>query len=253
MFNLNKFIEDSKYYQADKTFQYSISENLWDKEFLNKVNDEINVFDDWDGTKNFYGSTGKRFCNSLEKLPFNVSKLINFCNSKIFLNTLEEITGEKGLIPDPYLEGGGVHSTLNKGFLKMHTDFNWHKKLKLYRRLNLLIYVNPIWEDKWLGHLKFGLKKGTNIEVNYRISPTFNKTVLFTTTDSSFHGHPDPLNAPKGISRNSIAIYYYISQKPKGSAIFKRLTTNYIGFKKDKFNLSKFKLKIKNLINKFYE
>ena len=80
--------------------------------------------------------------------------------------------------------------------------------------------------------------------ISKTISPTFNKTVLFTTTDHSYHGHPEQLKAPKGISRNSIAIYYYISQKPKGSAIFKRLTTNYIGLKKDKFNISKFKLKI---------
>ena len=45
----------------------------------------------------------------------------------------------------------------------MHVDFNWHKKLKLYRRLNLLIYVNPIWEEEWCGHLKFGTKKGNLI------------------------------------------------------------------------------------------
>ena len=124
MFNPKKFIHDSKYYNADKNFKYSIAENLWDKECLNKINDEINNFDNWDGTKDFYGSTGKWFCESLEQLPLHISKLINYSKSKSFLNTLEEITGEKVLIPDPYLEGGGIHSTLNEGFLKMYTDFN---------------------------------------------------------------------------------------------------------------------------------
>ena len=248
MFDFGKFIASGEKYKFSKNLQYLIAENLWDKEFLNKINDDINTFTNWDGIKKFYGSEGKRYCNNSEKLPRSVLNLINFCNSKTFLNALEEITGEEGLIPDPYFEGGGIHSTINKGFLKMHTDFNWHNKLKLYRRLNLLIYVNPIWEEEWLGHLKFGIKKGNLIEITQSILPTFNKTVLFTTTDSSYHGHPDQLNAPKGVSRKSIAIYYYVSNKPKRTARFKRITTTYIGVKKDLRILNKIKSKLKKII-----
>ena len=253
MFDFDRFIASGEKYKSSKNLQYLIAENLWDKEFLNKINDEINIFTNWDGIKKFYGSEGKRYCNNAEKLPINVLSLINFCNSKSFLNALEEITGEKGLIPDPYLEGGGIHSTINRGFLKMHADFNWHKKLKLYRRLNLLIYVNPIWKEEWLGHLKFGIKKGKLIEITQSIAPTFNKTVLFTTTDSSYHGHPDKLNAPKGISRNSIAIYYYLSKKPSRTARFKRLSTKYIGVKNDLRILNKIKSKLKKITNNFFK
>jgi hypothetical protein len=32
---------------------------------------------------------------------------------------------------------------------------------------------------------------------------------IFTTTNSSFHGHPEPLLCPEGVSRKSIALYYY--------------------------------------------
>ena len=71
--------------------------------------------------KKFYGSIGKDFVLH-RKMPKSVLKILNICNSGKFLNYLEDITGEKGLIPDPYYIGGGIHSTVNNGFLEMHAD-----------------------------------------------------------------------------------------------------------------------------------
>jgi len=48
-----------------------------------------------------------------------------------------------------------------------------------------------------------------------RFLPVFNRTVVFSTTDFSFHGHPDPLTCPKGWSRKSIAMYYYTNGRPE--------------------------------------
>ena len=33
--------------------------------------------------------------------------------------------------------------------------------------------------------------------------------VIFTTSNVSFHGHPDPLQTPEDVTRKSIALYYY--------------------------------------------
>ena len=38
---------------------------------------------------------------------------------------------------------------------------------------------------------------------------------IFSTTDFSNHGHPDPLLCPKERSRKSIALYYFSSGRPK--------------------------------------
>jgi hypothetical protein len=35
--------------------------------------------------------------------------------------------------------------------------------------------------------------------------------VVFSTTESSFHGNPNPVNHPAEIPRRSIALYYYTS------------------------------------------
>ena len=47
------------------------------------------------------------------------------------------------------------------------------------------------------------------------ILPAFNKMVIFSTTDFSNHGHPDPIDCPKDISRKSIALYYFSKGRPK--------------------------------------
>ena len=59
-------------------------------------------------------------------------------------------------------------------------------------------------------------------------APLWNRAVIFSTTDESFHGHPDPLTTPQGKFRNSIALYYYTKDAPAEGYRFKRSQmTNY--------------------------
>jgi Rps23 Pro-64 3,4-dihydroxylase Tpa1-like proline 4-hydroxylase len=129
---------------------------------------------------------------------------------------LERLTGEKDLITVPGFPGGGVHSIQRGGFLGMHTDFTWNESSRVYRRLNLLLYLNRDWGD-WGGELCLGSSK--------RIRPEANTMVVFTTDDKSWHGHPEPLRCPADVTRDSIAVYYYSATEPAG--FVKRATTNY--------------------------
>ena len=47
-----------------------------------------------------------------------------------------------------------------------------------------------------------------------KILPEFNKMVIFSTTDFSYHGNPDKINCPNDNSRKSIAMYYYSNGRP---------------------------------------
>src|SRR5207302_104354 len=38
--------------------------------------------------------------------------------------------------------------------------------------------------------------------------------VVFSTTSTSFHGHPEPLNCPEDRTRKSMALYYYSKDRP---------------------------------------
>ena len=48
-----------------------------------------------------------------------------------------------------------------------------------------------------------------------RILPEFNRLVVFSTTDFSFHGHPEPLTCPADRVRQSLALYYYSNGRPE--------------------------------------
>jgi 2OG-Fe(II) oxygenase superfamily len=128
------------------------------------------------------------------------------------LRFLETLTGIQGLIPDPYYGGAGPHQILPGGFLKVHVDFNWHPLLKLDRRLNLLVYLNKDWQEEYGGHLELWNRDMTRCE--QKILPVFNRTVVFSTTDFSYHGHPAPLACPEGMSRKSVSFYYYTNGRP---------------------------------------
>jgi 2-oxoglutarate-Fe(II)-dependent oxygenase superfamily protein len=142
----------------------------------------------------------------------NLELFLYRMNSAPVLQFLQALTGIEGLIPDPYFGGAGPHQILPGGFLKVHVDFNWHPLLKLDRRLNLLVYLNQDWKEEYEGHLELWDRGMTRCE--RRILPVFNRTVVFSTTDFSFHGHPTPLACPEGMSRKSVSFYYYTNGRP---------------------------------------
>lgn len=134
-------------------------------------------------------------------------------SSAACLRFLEGLTGIKGLIPDPYFEGGGLHQIEPGGFLKVHADFNYHTTLRLDRRINLIVYLNKDWREEYNGHLELW-DRGMTRAVR-RILPVYNRCVVFSTTDTSFHGHPDKVACPPGMTRKSLALYYYTNGRPE--------------------------------------
>jgi Rps23 Pro-64 3,4-dihydroxylase Tpa1-like proline 4-hydroxylase len=160
----------------------------------------------------------KRYDNEMEvKLEFRdetrldgyLRDVLYQLNSALFLEFLEVLTGAQGLISDPYFEGGGIHQIERGGFLNIHADFNYHSKLGLRRRRNVLLYFNKDWKDEYKGHLElWDAQMRTCVQ---RIAPRFNRCVVFNTDDFAYHGHPEPLQCPAGMTRKSLALYYYSS------------------------------------------
>jgi 2OG-Fe(II) oxygenase superfamily len=133
-------------------------------------------------------------------------------NSAPFVDFLESLTGITGLVPDPHFFGGGVHTIESGGYLRIHADFNHYPRLDLERRINALLYLNRDWQDEWGGHLELWDRSLSNCVA--RIAPVFNRLVIFATTDTAYHGHPNPLETPPGIARRSLALYYYSVDRP---------------------------------------
>lgn len=133
-------------------------------------------------------------------------------NSITFLDFLSKVTGIPDLISDPSFDGGGLHQIVRGGKLGIHADFNKHPRYELDRRLNLLLYLNKDWKDDYGGHLELWDRDMKGCQA--KITPIFNRLMIFGTTDYTFHGHPDPLGCPEGMTRKSLALYYFSNGRP---------------------------------------
>ncbi len=134
-------------------------------------------------------------------------------NSGPFLEFLSKLSGIEGLIGDPFLAEGGFHNIKPGGFLDIHADFSRHDRLGLERRLNLLCYLNVDWKEVYGGHICLYDKELKPIQ---KVLPVARRCVIFTTNETSFHGHPNPLTCPPDRTRKSFALYYYSATRPAG-------------------------------------
>ncbi len=134
-------------------------------------------------------------------------RLLYELKSARFLAVLTTLTGIEHLIPDALNHGGGIHMNCRGALLKIHADFNRHPQWHVDRRLNLLLYLNEGWQSAWGGDLElWSADMQTCLK---KIAPVAGRCVIFSTSSTSFHGHPDPIDCPEDVTRKSIALYYY--------------------------------------------
>lgn len=140
-----------------------------------------------------------------------LQRLLAVLHSQEWLDQLGQITGIPGLLADDRLLGGGLHQTSHGGRLDVHTDFNYVPDMQWFRRLNLLIYLNPEWPEPWGGQLELWDEKVERCCVS--VLPTLGRCVIFATSTKSFHG-TTTIRSPENVPRSSFALYYYTREAP---------------------------------------
>ncbi|MGZ3871971.1 MAG: 2OG-Fe(II) oxygenase [Mucilaginibacter sp.] len=220
---LNLSIKDIKQFGKDKQAEYLNAEpfpnivfdNFFNEEMLSKVAEDFPDLSKQQAVISYDNQNEKKFEAKGEIYFSETTKsFMHYLNSQPFLEFLQELTGIKEtLLPDPYFVGGGYHEIKPGGLLKVHADFNKHDFTKLDRRINVLVYLNKNWDESYGGH--FELWDKTLTKASKKVLPVFNRVAIFSTTDFSYHGHPDPLTCPPDRSRKSLALYYYSNGRPK--------------------------------------
>ncbi|MFA5710655.1 2OG-Fe(II) oxygenase [Mycolicibacterium sp.] len=177
-------------------------------DFLRLAPSSADVFPDsswpsWNEVDDGY-IRNKRFCFDIDRIPEPFTTFIRELNEPPFLRVLEEITGIDKLLPDPYLFGGGLHLSGPGGILTPHTDFHYHRALNLYRRINIIVYLNEDWSLDDGGCLSFYDQSGEAVQT---VVPEWGTAVVFRTDDQSVHGYTVPI--AEGRWRRSVALFYY--------------------------------------------
>jgi hypothetical protein len=183
-------------------FPHAVLDGLWDERLLHAVAAEF-LHPDADGWI--------RYDAQNEVKLEGASELWGPCTFQFVeqIAALGPSLAEAFAMPELILrtEGGGYHHIEPGGRLALHADFN-RSEDGLYRRLNVITYLNPNWTEADGGHLQLLAEDGTIT----RVLPVFNRTVVFETSDTSFHGHPTPLPGPR--PRRSFAAYFFSAEAP---------------------------------------
>lgn len=167
----------------------------------------------WDNTT-YINQVNKYTLNKFEKDSL-LQKTFDELNGNEFRNWLEKLTGINHLLADETLFGAGLHQSTKGALLNVHVDYNIHPTTKHHRRLNVLVYMNKNWKPEYKGDVEFWEITSSEKKMVAKYAPGFNECVIFETNEHSYHGHPEPLNTPDGISRKSIAVYYYTKERPE--------------------------------------
>ena len=202
-----------RYFTSAEPFPHIVLDNLFPNEVLEEILRDFPEPPGLDWKAMETPREKKLATKDLSGLSPAIRNFLLYLNSGEMVDFLEKLTGIEHLVPDPHYWGGGLHQIPPGGFLKIHADFNWHNRIALSRRLNLLIYLNKDWEEEYGGQLELWDNDMTACQ--QKIMPIFNRTVVFATTDFANHGHPTPMTCPPDRTRKSIAIYYYSNGRPK--------------------------------------
>ncbi len=211
--DVRNHIEDlQRQFAAAQPFRHVVVEQFLDPQFCQELIGQFPPFAAGDARNERGEQAGKSVIGQIARIGPAFERFDRLMRDGEFLAMIGRITGIPGLLYDEEYAGGGTHENLAGQELDSHVDFNFHPHLGWHRRLNLIVFLNPQWEAQWGGCLEL-LREPSDERDRRVVTPLANHAVIFETTESSWHGFP-AIRTPPGISRKSLAVYFYSHDRP---------------------------------------
>jgi hypothetical protein len=150
---------------------------------------------------------GKKILSKIELVPEPFASMLRELMEPTALAFVERITGIRCLLTDPYLQGAGLHCSGPGGVMAPHSDTHVYERLGIYRRVNLILYLNPEWHESYGGCLEL-YGQADRVKPVRSIVPAWGTAVIFVSGVRSMHGFMRPV-VGAGRIRQSLAVYYY--------------------------------------------
>ena len=216
--------EYARAFQTDTPFNHVVMDNFFREDVMDNLLEEVefissNPSEIWrfvgHGEYDQHESqVNKKQIYEFGNMLPTMQEVIKYLNSPFFLGVVSKITGLENLTHESNgYANAAYHQTGRGGRLEVHHDFNDSQvRPDLFRHVNLLVYLNAYWDQLWNGDLELWYKNMSG--PCKTISPIANRVVMFN-IDKAPHGHPNPLSCPDGITRKSLALYYYNNKEPE--------------------------------------
>jgi hypothetical protein len=203
-------------FREAKPFPHVVISDFFARDVAQRLLDDFPSFEDRYAT----GETGEVGRKAARRNVRDISdayrEVDDFIQTSEFLNFMSEMTGIPDLMYDAEYHGGGTHENVNGASLYTHVDFNYHPK-GWHRRLNLIVYLTPEWQEEWGGNLELHSNPWDPWTDEVETVPAeFNHAIVFETSEHSWHGFPE-IRLPEDrrhLTRKSFAIYLYTHDRP---------------------------------------
>lgn len=214
---------------AAQPYPHVVIDDFLDADFLQDLLAAFPAFERGNAIGDDGEAGGKSTVDRIKALGPAYARLDEVIRSAGFLAWLGEVTGIDNLLYDPWYLGGGTHENRNGMSLDAHVDFNYHPSERWHRRLNLIVYLNPLWDEAWGGSFELFLDPHTDAKPSRSVVPLLNRCVIFETSERSWHAF-NAIRLPESqqhLTRRSIALYFYTKDRPEHE-VTARHTTFYV-------------------------
>lgn len=142
------------------------------------------------------------------RIPPACSELIR----RMLCLPISELMGVSDAFGDWNCHACGLHGMPPGSSLGIHLDSDHHPNTGWQRACNAVFYLNSHWEDERGG--QFELYNATGTHCEKRISPKFNRLVLFQPSDVSYHAVSE-VTGPE--TRKTLTVFFWTQSQGRHS------------------------------------